>query len=71
MKSKILFVLTVMSFFNPVAGMAGQKTSYAGDLKVGCNKWAEKRLSEIKASSAEDKIPLSSAGSNKVAGSAK
>lgn len=71
MKSKILFVLTVMSFFNPIAVMADQKSNYAGDLKVGCNKWAEKRLSEIKASSTEDKIPLSSGGPSKIAGSAR
>lgn len=71
MKSKILFVLTVMSFFNTIPAMANQKASYAGDLKVGCNKWAEKRLAEIRASSSDEKTPVSRAGSSKVVGSAK
>jgi len=71
MKSKVLFVLTMICFFNPMAVMADQKSNYAGDLKVGCNKWAEKRLKDMNTSSSEEKLPLSSGGSSKIVGSAR
>lgn len=50
MKSKILFVFTMVSFFNPIAVMAaglGESRTVTPQ-NVLCMQWAEKKLQEQK-----------------------
>lgn len=72
MKSKMMFIFTVISFFNPMVVMADQLTNYAkGDTKVGCNLWRDKMLSKADGEQSKDgltnQVKLPGAGTYKSA----
>ena len=56
MKSKFLFVFTVVSFFNPIAVMAGGlgESRTVTPQNVLCMQWAEKKLQEQRVANNSD-----------------